>query len=271
MKITPVKRYQTPRFPIQDVLRTHPELLRLVPRRWANAPIILSAMSLACIILAARDGIGGDAPNRGDAGSGTASATQSETMRVAPIFHHGAGRGVFGCMSTAAPIVLTEDEARLVIVEEAASAGIHFSSDGKTVAGVERPLTKNSELIADKRTGEPKMRRSRLVLDGTDQQRDISFEFVSREDLRNWEIEEYDGLTNSVFVRDNRRASELLQGGLAKAKGSGAVGVFYDPIEFDDDGLFNDAGQAKARKQTVQLLQQQVRDFIAWLKAEGII
>ena len=54
MKITPVKRYKTPQFPIHEALLKHPELLRLVPRRWANSPLVLSALAFACLILASR-------------------------------------------------------------------------------------------------------------------------------------------------------------------------------------------------------------------------
>jgi hypothetical protein len=43
----------------------------------------------------------------------------------------------------------------------------------------------------DARTRKPKVKKSSLILDGTDLQRNMSFEFVSVSDVREWEIEEY--------------------------------------------------------------------------------
>jgi hypothetical protein len=268
VNITPLKRYRTPQYPIQEVLRTHPELLRLVPKRWADAPLVVSALSLACMILAARDGTGGDTSSNAKAAHKPAPYAKTETARIAPIFHHGEGRGAFGCVSVVAPVFLTEEEARQVITEEASAAGVHFSNVRKAIAGVERPVTYNSELVFDARTREPKVRQSRLMLDGTDPQRNVSFEFVSNQDMKEWEIEEYYGASSSVYEYGGRDAAELLQKGLAKIHADGAVAVFYDPVSTYGRG---NQSEAKAREKTVEELRRQARDFVSWLKTQGII
>jgi len=220
------------------------------------------------MILAARDGTGGDQSSNAKSAHKPASYAKTETARIAPIFHHGEGRGAFGCISVIAPVFLTEDEARQVITEEASAAGVHFKDAGKAIAAVERPLTYNSELVFDARTREPKARRSRLTLDGTDPQRNVSFEFISSQDMKEWEIEEYYGVSSSVYEYGGRDAAEFLQKGLAKIHTDGAIAVFYDPVS--TYGMENQS-EAEARERAVEELRRQVRDFLSWLKTQGII
>jgi len=270
MLIKPVKRYRPPGYPAQDVLRRHPELLRLLPRRWRDAPLVVSALSLACLVLAARDGVAADSAGKG---AEDGARPPAQAARVAPIFHHGTGRGAFGCVSVAAPYLLSEDEARQVIVEEAATAGIHFTTPGKTLADVERPVTGGSSLMLDRRTMAPKTRRDRLALDGTDAARNVSFEFVSGRDLDSWSLEDYQN-PSSVSRYDNLAAAEVLREGLARTGADAVVGVFYDPVSYYDY-LYRDYGEnrekAEAKEQAVEALKRQVADFIAWLKAQGIV
>ena len=265
MKTSPLKRYKTPGYPVQDVLAAHPELLKWIPRRWANKPLVISALSLACMILAGRSGLPEDAQTN------PAVPAESANARVAPIFHHGYGRGSFGCVSTAAPLFLTEDEARQVIMEEAATAGIHFENTGSVVRQIERPVTHEyNGLARDARTLKPKTRRSALELDGTDVRRKISYEFVSSEDSDAWEIEEYT-LMSSVSSMNLESAAEVLQKGLAEAKSEQTLAVFYDPLTSYNFGRDGSKNESEARQTSLRELREQVRDFIAWLKAEGII
>ena len=309
------------------VLQKHPELLRLVPKRWANSPLVLSALAFACLILTSCNRAGGDTTVRDEAGASVGQTeTESETIsdeiirdeivwdktgfeeafierdktlcdvpetwhnrcgdgnsivlvprtasqRIAPIFQHGSGRGTFGCVSTASPMFLTEDEARKVIMEEAASAGIRFELDVKTLEAVEIPLAAYAAANndSDRRTGAAKMRthRNSLILDGTDRRRNISFEFVSTGDFRKWDFDYYRSRT-TVDAIDVRYTAEALRHSLTKTDDTGVVGVFYDPVHyiryFEPKQTEQDARQA-----SIEDLKKQVRDFIAWLKAEGII
>jgi hypothetical protein len=40
MRLKPLKRYQNPEYPIQAILEKHPELLRLIPKRWIRNPLV---------------------------------------------------------------------------------------------------------------------------------------------------------------------------------------------------------------------------------------
>jgi hypothetical protein len=275
MKVMPLKRYNPPRYPIQEILAAHPELLRLVPKRWANTPLVLSALSLTCLILAARDGRSADKNASTVKAANPAVQSQPVAPRVAPIFHHGDGRGSFGCVSTAAPVFLTEDEARQVIVEEAATAGIHFENSQQMITQVDLPVTDEYQGLAiDARTRKPKTQCASLILDGTDSQKNISFEFVSNKDVGTWDISEHTFIS-TVSIISIEPAAEVLQKGLSKTAAGQTIGVFYDPISyfaFGKSASFPVSGNKEAaKKNSIRELQEQVRDFIAWLKAQGII
>lgn len=295
MKITPVKRYKPPRFPIHDVLRDHPELLRLVPKRWVNSPLVLSALSFACLILTSCNRADSNAIAWDDAMFGEASIEQSEipcdlpaswhdrcagysivpvvpakNQRIAPIFQHGEGRGAYGCVSTAAPLFLTEDEARKVIMEEAASAGINFEPDIKTLDAVDVPLSAmkgSAKKDSDLRTGVAKIRTNhgQFVLDGTDRQRNISYEFVSNQDFGKWDFDYHPDSSSSVDSFDIRYTAEALRHNLTKIDDIGVVGVFYEPVRYLNHAGSEQTEQAErrsARNESIEDLRQQVRDFI---------
>jgi hypothetical protein len=73
--------------------------------------------------------------------------------------------------------------------------------------------------------------------------------------------------------------AQAVRAGLEQAKPAGAVAVFYDPIVGYSDVREN-AGEEKVDWQAVPEkakmlaryeLRQQVRDFIKWLKAQGVV
>jgi hypothetical protein len=249
MKIAPVKQYKAPEYPIQDMLAKHPELLKYVPKRWANAPVVLSALSLACFILSARDSI-------------TAERTSATAGRVAPIFHHGEGRGAMGCEAVVAPMFLSEDEARQVINEEAEKFGLHFKDENMAIRNVDMPIPDElNGVLLNARTNKPKTRKATLRLEGTDIRRKVSYEYVSKKDLDDWEIEE-SKTSFSGTTYDFHAIAAALQEGLKAAQTNQSIGIFYDPcVSYD-----NRSTRAKTQKQADQNLREQVRDFLGGIQ-----
>jgi hypothetical protein len=94
-----------------------------------------------------------------------------------------------------------------------------------------------------------------LVLDGVNPQRAVAYEFVSQADTKAWE-KEITPAGASLWGPES--AAALLQRGLVKAKPAGTYALFYDPE-------YPTAAGAKEQ------LGKQVRDFVAWLKAQGVI
>jgi hypothetical protein len=164
-------------------------------------------------------------------------------------------------------VFLTEDEARQVITEEAATAGIHFENTSQVMAQVE---TENLEI--DARTRKPRTQTLSLVLDGTDPQRNISYEFVSGQNASEWEMGRRDyGSVGEIAIKP---VAEALQKGFSKTNTDQTLGVFYDPVShspYKRTHFSFSHNEKEAKDKSVQELREQVRDFIAWLKTQGII
>ena len=109
-------------------------------------------------------------------------------------------------------------------------------------------------------------------MDGTDEKRKISYEFVSGDDIRQWQITDTDFMIGECY--DAIGTAKSLREGLIKAKPTGVHAIFYEPVSparpssFEEDGRFNEALDMSGERED---LRQQVRDFIKWLKAEGVI
>lgn len=267
MRVTPIKSYDSPRLPTHAAFEAHPELLRYIPKRWQHNPVVLSALAGLCVIVSG-------------CGKGGAKLPPS---RVAPIFVHGDGRGGFGCVAVNPPVLLSEAEARQVIAEEAKRAGINFTPTSRRLE-VRVPITTTIPGRESSRT-----RRGGVVLDGHDKLKHISYEFVSSKDFDSWEKR---GLLDNFYrttasSRDILGAAETLRESLVNAGPSGAYAVFYDPCcgprdvnpqykpfpphPDTDYKAWRAKWQARTKDLARDELRAQVRDFIKWLKAQGVI
>lgn len=266
MKVTAVAKYSRPRFPTHEILEQHPEFLRIVPQRWKSNPVVLTALAGACLLLNSCRAVGAG----------------STSPKVAPVFQHGVG--VLGeppapKIVTPLPLgrtagvplppqcLLTEAEARQIISDEARKAGLHFTAEKTPIKGVQVPLIervdylvprdKNGRILLAKR-GAVKSVKADVLLDGTDKKRKVSYEYVSGSDYGAWLSKKH----TAVVRKDILGSAVLFREGLTKARGKGYCGVFYDPV---GRGFSNPVSGSEAE------LRAQVKDFIKWLKGQGVI
>jgi len=166
------------------------------------------------------------------------------------------------------PVFLSEADAREVIRLEAAKSGILFDISDKSKPTVTVPIGTNKQ---------GKHESAIINLDGVDEKRKIYFEVVSPNDtnwLRAMKI------SSPSYTGDIRNDASELRNKLRKAYPHGRYGVFYNPVfPYVDATLIYKANarndyiraekitKSKAREQ----LRVQVKDFIKWLKAEGVI
>ncbi|MHB9130904.1 MAG: hypothetical protein ACYDBB_07410 [Armatimonadota bacterium] len=251
MELKPIKGYTTPSFPTRATLDAHPELLRLVPRRWRENALVLSALTTACLLMSG-------------CRTQSAEAQSSNTpSRIAPLFIHGEGRGAFGGKPLSiATIFLPEDEARAIIQDEAKHAGLAFKPDMQTLKDIAMPVTDVNPPATDAKT-KPPTRKAALVVDGTDAKKKVNYEYVSQEDFNAWRDPKSQP-HSTAQVYDITGAASTLRDGLVQAKPQGAYGVFYAPLGQGKD-------TAEAKKQAQDELRKQVKDFLTWLKAQGVI
>jgi hypothetical protein len=175
---------------------------------------------------------------------------------VAPLFVHGDGRGSYGCDAVVPPLYLSEQEARSIIVEEAKKAGIHFDPglrDQTTVQIGSRGQTLSFEF------------------DGKDPKKNISFYFLSAKQAdrlgtaANFEIERH----GSVYTVDGKEQALAIRAELDKQPRNGYVATFYEPHKYEDKT--GDFSKKEAKHFDREALREQVRDFVKWLKAQGVI
>jgi hypothetical protein len=257
MKVTPVKRYSGPDYPTSRILEEHPELLKLVPKRWQGNAVVLTALAGACILSSCLQ----------------KESSAKQVSRTGPSFRHSEERAVFPGKAMIPPVFLSEDEAREVIVDEAKRAGIIFKADG-------------CEL---KKSNIPKLKPYLpLVFDGYDKKHKISYEVVSMSDFNKWNTDKIQPAIQSSY--DTKEMAKRLKGALAKVKSGGYYAVFYSPGEYRESAKKHygykqpayDAKDVDWKEENTKILEmtkdlaredlrKQVKDFIKWLKAEGII
>lgn len=263
VNIVPLKQYKEPKYPTKEVVMRNSDILKTLPQRWKGNFYVGAAFStliLFSLTACAKSGSGGTSGNEGE---GTTTA----------IFQHGDGRGSFGCVSVAPPAFLSEEEAFEVIHEEMKSYNIKLEKNGLTLKGVKVPETKY--YLYDSTINSTKKRD--LELDGYDKEKKIAFEFVSREDYSDWQVDQE--IRSSVDDYDFLSTAKLLQIGLEKEDAETKIGVFYDPMsrlsedemkEVSESGNWS-ALEKRAKDVAREDLKKQVKDFIEWLKAQGIV
>lgn len=271
MQIRPVKRYGQPEYPTNRILEEHPELLRLIPKRWRENRVLIAALTGVCVLMTSSRVL-------------SAGKTPTPTSRVAPIFQHGGGVGSYGCIATAAPVFLSEDEARLIITDEGKRAGLTFVPGTTTLKDTSVPEIEALDMQVTRKDGKLaklpakfRTKKANVKLDGEDKKRKIAFEFVSHEDFTEWSVKDPVQVA-SVAWDDLLGTAALFRESLAKSKPQGTFGVFYDPVayqpfRFDLSDYSSEAvAQANAeREQAEKDLRAQVKDFIKWLKSQGVI
>ena len=262
----------------------------MLPRRWQNNPVVLGTLAGLLALMEQQAVQGADKP----------------VLHVAPIFEHGSGRGAFGCVAVSPPVFLTEAEARGIIEDESRNAGVEFSERGHKLNGVALPVTDEFAFLdrMDQKAGKKTVKKSQtgdIELNGWSNSLQAGYKFGALDDFKAWEVKGERGCTVSEY--DMLDAAKRLQAGLGASKETGAVAVFYEPAGSAPKDLkypapaepksgksltkeeteargkaARTAGeeywknrQKAAKKAGEEDLRMQVRDYIAWLKAQGII
>lgn len=270
MELKPVRNYKIPAYPTKEEVLRNPRLLKTLPERWrGNAYAAVALSSLVFMTLTA-------------CGNGT------KTGKNVPLFIHGEGRGFYGCVAVAPPAFLSEDEAFDVISEEAKREGITFEKNALVFENVKmpKPYMFDDPQVDEKKEEKMGTVKANLTLDGFDETKKIGFEFVSNDDIQDWSGRGKDVHTPNDVYRFLATA-KVLSKSIKNRTGDKTVAVFYDPnYKFDskevkdiinkykhNTGKKNDHERMEYElKEYVKSdLREQVRDFIVWLKGQGMI
>ncbi|MGD8452545.1 MAG: hypothetical protein PVJ57_12060 [Phycisphaerae bacterium] len=277
-----------PAYPTKLEVLALPRLLKAhQPPAWMANGTILAATS--AFLAANVAGCHSPAPT-----SGTQPPPPSKAPAiVAPLFEHGDGRGSAGCVAVSPPVFLSEEEALQIIVEELQPHGIELSGHDVELPSV---IVKHKEFRQEqdgrRQGGRWVQFEAPLHADGVDSEHHIAVEFASRDDFDDlagpWYAE---GVYCTATFFDMREVAGYVAD-QARGRPEGVYfGVFYDPLEGRlDFAEFRRRSLAangtldrqrhrqvheelseQGKNKSAELLRQQVRDFVEWLKGQGVI
>ena len=254
LTVEPLLSYGPPQYPVKERALAHPELLASTPSRWKGSPLLCAALALTV-------GMGGCAGKGGQArfftgGAGTVIGEGDWVGMIQP------------------PAFLSEQEAGQIIREEAEARGVCFGDHGTKVMTGEFPIP--AVAFAGNYGDTLKTWQGQLQLDGYDEQKNVAFEYISKEDIDQWARQAAGGNSCVEMYRFHQTASRLTESMKDQLRGRQEhVGVFYDPGT-TNVGPYGGTRDEEAYQQTqkeykTEQLRLQVRDFLDWLAAEGII
>jgi hypothetical protein len=289
--------YGKPKYPMKRDALKNPDLLLSLPERWKRNAAAGTAAGLTVAMLlagcAAKPEPGGTAGPQGAAASpaqslqatlepSTAAQTPSacppavKTPLAAALFRHGEGRGGFGCDSVVPPVYFSEEEAADIIGQVAREYGVSFEQNTRKV-NVIQPETTTLPGTEPKGKTAGNGAKAELVLDGYNAETGMGYEFVSVGDVEAWAVNETNATYESIDALD---AADQLKAQFDREKIPAAV--FYEPFA-DIDKTYEEhkkefkkaidykALEAELREKSTEALKQQVKDFMEWLKGQGIL
>jgi len=249
MDVQPIHRAKRPHYPTQPKSPSRGSwLARHLPRSWKK----IAAIGGGAALLVA----GAIAYDRMNPGA-----------IVAPLFEHGKGRAATGCVVTAPPVFLSEEEALQIIRDELARHGLTMAAPGPGRTGT-------VGLSSD-------------PLDLVDAEGKVMVEFVSQADTERLVGDGNSFWTHStVSSYDFRKAGKVMRARLRSRGPVGHAGVFYDPansmpsprsssgsypVDPEDIHKAWEKARVTAADKSKDELRQQVADFAVWLKKQGVL
>lgn len=300
MKISPVKSYKKPAYPTREYYILNSEALKNhIPDKWKTNKIVAGA--LAVFLLSNSNNTESKNKNpkpeiffiknlEENSQKDIKNISEKNIPSIAPIFIHGDGRGAIGCVVINPPAFLSEEEARYIIESELKKEDIIF----------DKKNYKLDDVVFTRDEGYRKNEADTVVMDGYSSKYNIAYEFVSADDYHNFGGE-YS--ISTVQSYDVVKAAENLRD---KMKEYGKVNtvIFYDPMarqdnkeaknetyskestinNLEDEDNIDEGTKDKDelyysynnqikeyKKASIELLKQQVHDFIEWVKKENLL
>ncbi len=283
-----VTAVRQPRYPTRLEVLDSPDLLRKhMPAAWKKLAETTGAVGL--LLLANSFVLAGEMDTKDGA---------KKPAIVAPIFEHGEGRGATGCVVINPPVFLSEQDAMQVIREEMSKVGVQFAPEKVTMPEI-RIKMKDDEGLPDERL--ILLRKSMekgIALDGLDPKKRVAVQYVNHGNYY-----QLGGLRSPSTVQGwyFKEVASAVSQEVSKSGKDLYYGAFYDPVvaigdkenqrlwkrrtELDKRSvkLGNPSAlnreyeraykqaDAPARAEAKRLLRMQVRDFIKWLKGQGVI
>jgi hypothetical protein len=246
---------------------------------------------------------------RDGAGPPTGDNPAKQPAVASPIWPHGDGLAELYAGWLGAPpiaVYLTEDQSLEIIREELARGGVHLAPPGTSPPTIHVPYvrwTTEHEWVSEDFRCVPAEARLPFALDLASEQPAIYVEYISQEDY----LPQNENAALGYVGQDLQGFAGIVAREVERQCSGAYCGVFYDPVIYRDDRFFsgreppeellqamkeaqteaqreevyemaceytdraNKADEERARGESAELLRQQVRDFVEWLKGQGVI
>jgi hypothetical protein len=291
----PVAVLAAPAYPTSLAVGANPGLLaRHLPANWQKRELA----ALAGALLAA--GAAGCEQTRTTttAASGThAKLAPGATAIVAPVFQHGDGVATVGCSAVTWPTFLPEDEAMTLIADELRSYGIDLSQPVVPLRGTMVPhaMADCYDWVGRTRANRPTQWYA-VMADGYDPQHRVAVTFASKEDYDDIAGPWHERPRGFSYEIETRAVAEYVAAAVQGQPAGVYFGAFYDPLvtlkvhparrEQEPHFRSNDADpiaqlehaqamwdrtKPTTEQEAREALRAQVREFVDWLKAQGVI
>jgi len=270
MTVQPVEHTPVPGYPDKYAEESRQALAAARPRRWVTVPLAAGLAATVAIGLGgcefATAGVPAQTPMETET---TDYAVMGESLPIAagtkiPLFEYGNGTGSIGCVSVAAPVFLSEEEAFAILSTAFAEAGVMLRRNSKARQAT-LPVTIINE-YDDKAT---KTKKGRLKPDALFDE--IPLVFVSQEDVISWEYK----AVGPIFSSSSVSSYSMKDAAQTLAENNPGLVVFYDPVTYWTEGgesidwFSCMETEQEARAESQRLLRQQVQAFLQWLAKEG--
>jgi len=292
MKSQPKKRFSNPKYPPKLQVLSDPAILeKNIPLSWRKSREMTGAVA---ILLAA---------NLSSCSKVGAALGNSQAI-VAPIFNHGSGRGTVGCVVVTPPVFLPEEEALSIITEELSKKGLKFTQKNVKFEQVTIPsrtakmeyFKKNGFDTAEEKIVANPGPGAVFEVDLVDSKKKVAVEYINSRDY----VENGGPSKNSTVMNYNfKEAAEYLDKQIKEKGPKMYFGTFYDPVTMPEDNAIRKVAEKfhcwdenyqgdkdecskqyqkevnaeveKWKALSKEQLKLQVKDFVDWLKAQGVI
>lgn len=274
-----------PKYPDKYKEEVRRALLSARPNRWRGAS--LAAVGLSAVVVLSMSGcslVHSSSPTEPFdqyvvAGGSTAPFSTLPYDSMIPLFEYGEGTGAIGCVSIAAPVFMSEEEAFAILSTVFAEDGLTLGQGTEILDNINLPVTSIYE--SENEESLYKTEQEDLIPDGL-LRHTLPVIFVSTKDVEDWN--EDTGMESSVSSYNVKKAAQTL------AENNPYLVVFYDPIaslDYDklltlerEDGESDEAYYTRrsaveqeeadaARAESERLLRLQAEAFITWLEDGG--
>ena len=305
MKIRSLSNYKLPSYPTREMYVLQPMLLNdCSPPSWGKKAMVAGALMAFVMAGCARRDVAVN-PIKAETGQvrtvESASAkekektnslqqakeknqktAQKQKVKIAPVFVHGDGTGGVGCVAMSPPVFISEADAKRIIEDELKKSGVEIDKRKYRVEGIQ--IKKEHRFMSEEQQRKHQANilnslkdQIPVEMDGYNSKYNLGYEYISTEDYDKIVVKHY---MSTARGWDTKGIAEKVQDTLEKNDKINAV-VFYEPLNDVDfskyDNVTDDISKQiemsrrDAKKETESLLRQQVRDFISWAKAEGVL